>query len=174
MPAARMIAEPCAARVLGWDEGEAMFEVDDPASILGVLRDIEGELIALSGAPDPLLETVALVETVACAIVCFGQTLAQDQIPKELEKFGRLLEIGSKTSTRANQTKDPVLKHELKLQALAYMLAACDEGELRPMPRELQEELAKACPEFRAALKKLDDHDQTQVRVQQLRLEMAP
>jgi hypothetical protein len=44
----------------GW---QAIFEVDDPASILWVLRDIERELIAFRGASDPeLVEAVAMVQ----------------------------------------------------------------------------------------------------------------
>jgi len=63
IPTARMIAERCAARLVHRRDGEAVFEVDDPSSILAVLLEIEGELIALGGAPDPdLAETVALVE----------------------------------------------------------------------------------------------------------------
>ena len=62
MPAAHMIAERCAARLVHWENGQSVFEVGDPAGILAVLRDIEGELIALGGAPEPLVEAVAMVQ----------------------------------------------------------------------------------------------------------------
>ena len=48
MPTARMIAQRCAARLVLWHD-------DDPASILTVLQEIEFELIALGGTPDPEL-----------------------------------------------------------------------------------------------------------------------
>jgi hypothetical protein len=62
IPAARQIAERCAAQVLRWKDGEPVFEREDLASILSVLRKIEGELIALGGAPDAdLAEAMSMV-----------------------------------------------------------------------------------------------------------------
>ena len=55
MPAARMIAERCSARLVQAHDGEPVDEADDPASFLAVLQDIERELIALGGFPDPEL-----------------------------------------------------------------------------------------------------------------------
>jgi hypothetical protein len=62
MPAAGGIAERCAAGLLHWEDGEPVWEADGPASILAVLDEIEGELIVLGGAPDPVIEAVAMVQ----------------------------------------------------------------------------------------------------------------
>jgi hypothetical protein len=62
IPAARVIAERCAARLLRRECGEPEFESEDPTCILAVLRDIEAELIALGGAPDLLTESVEMVK----------------------------------------------------------------------------------------------------------------
>jgi hypothetical protein len=62
MPAAREIAERCAARLLRSEDGELMLKSANPSDILEVLRDIESELIALGGAPDLLAESVAMIE----------------------------------------------------------------------------------------------------------------
>jgi hypothetical protein len=62
MPAVRMIAEACAARLVQSHDSEPVNEVDDPAFILAVLQEIEPELIALGGSPDPhLAEAITLV-----------------------------------------------------------------------------------------------------------------
>jgi putative transposase len=55
MPAARMIAERCSARLVQSHDGEPVDEADAPASFLAVLQDIERELIASGGGPDPEL-----------------------------------------------------------------------------------------------------------------------
>jgi hypothetical protein len=62
LSAAREIAQRCGARLVRWEHGEPADEADDPSSILAVLRDIERELVALGGAPDP--ELAKTVETV--------------------------------------------------------------------------------------------------------------
>jgi hypothetical protein len=63
MPAAREIAERCVARLVLWEDGEPISVADDAASILAVLRDIERELIAIGGCPNPeLAETAEMVE----------------------------------------------------------------------------------------------------------------
>jgi hypothetical protein len=62
IPAACEIAERFAARLVRWEHGRPVFESDDPGRILGLLREIEGELIALGGAPDPLVESVAMIQ----------------------------------------------------------------------------------------------------------------
>jgi hypothetical protein len=64
IPAAREIADRCAARLVQWEDGEPIRAADDPASILAVLRDIERELIEIGGSPDPeLAEVVEMVES---------------------------------------------------------------------------------------------------------------
>ncbi len=55
MPAARMIAERCSARLVESHYGEPVDEADNPASVLAMLQQIEHELIALGGCPDPEL-----------------------------------------------------------------------------------------------------------------------
>ena len=62
IPAARVIAERCAARLPRWEDGKPVFELNDPVRILEVLREIEGGLIALGGTPDPLIEGVEMVK----------------------------------------------------------------------------------------------------------------
>jgi hypothetical protein len=63
MAAARQIADRCTEKLMHWREDDPVFLVDDPGSILTVLRNIERELFRLGGAPDPeLAEVVATVE----------------------------------------------------------------------------------------------------------------
>jgi hypothetical protein len=59
MEAAREIAERYRAGLVRWENGEP-FEntADEPAAVLAVLKDIERELVALGGAPDPELADV--------------------------------------------------------------------------------------------------------------------
>jgi hypothetical protein len=65
VPAAREIAERCAARFVLWENGERVSEADEVASILAVLRDIERELAAIGGSLDPeLADAVEMVERI--------------------------------------------------------------------------------------------------------------
>jgi TubC N-terminal docking domain len=63
MAAAQEIADRCAFELLLWDNGEPLGEADDPASVLNVLRNIERELVAIGGFPDPdVAQTIEMVE----------------------------------------------------------------------------------------------------------------
>ena len=55
MAAAREIAWRCGERLMVWANGEPADLTDDPIRILHALQDIERELVALGGAPDPEL-----------------------------------------------------------------------------------------------------------------------
>jgi hypothetical protein len=62
IPAARKIADTCAARLLLWEGGEPIDVAEEPLSILAVLREIERALTVLGGAPnDELGQAVASV-----------------------------------------------------------------------------------------------------------------